>query len=162
MAAFTSGQIAALNTTAKGICLNKIIQVLIDLDLEDVTTKWYFMRQPWVSEIGSYPCGVVSEFRGSMNDREGVIGLSDTHFRYIVALARAANFDHQNNAELMFEWDEAIRRAFRKLHPDWLTAEAGIRMAGVTITEGESFLDEAFRKQADAMYFLVDVHVRET
>jgi len=160
--AFTAGQITALNSTAKGVVLNGIIQKLIDLDLTGVAGRWYFMRQPWISEIGLYPAGCVSEFRGSMSDREGVIGKADTHFRYIIALARASNFDHQVGAEDMLEWDQAIRRAFRKQTEDWLNTIAGIYMVQMSITEGEIFMDEAFRKQCDAFYSLVDVHVRES
>ena len=160
--ALASGPISALDSTTKGVIWNKIVQNLIAANLNGIGERWYILKQPWISQVKLYPCGVVSEYRGSYNDREGVIGQAETRFRFIIAAARAGNYGHQSDVDIMLEWDQAIRRLFRKQHPPWLDSDAAAGMSGgVTITEGESFIPAPFREGVDALFFMVEAWIRE-
>lgn len=165
MAALTIGQLSALDSTARGVCANQIIQTLIDLNLTGPGDRWYFMRVPHLTAIHksgvNYPLGCVSPWRGSLPDQQGALNRATTTFRYVVGLARSAQFDYQNDADKLMEWDQSIRRAFRKTKPNWLGSEAGVRMKNVTVSDGEAFIAEEFRKGVDAMYYIVDVMVEE-
>ncbi len=159
MAAFTAGQLAALNSYTEGLVWNGLTQALIDLNLTGIAGEWYIGKLPWLSELGPNK-GIVANFDWSPV-AGGATNRARMRFSFIVAAMRGSNLDNQNDIATMLDWTQTIRRGLHRAQPDWLAGDASARIAKIEVTEGRKFVDEAFRKMTDAFFFLIAVEADE-
>ncbi len=159
MAAFTAGQISALDSYTEGLVWNGLTQALIDLSLTGITTRWYIGKLAWLTDITA-PCGIVANYDWAFASG-GAVSRNKIRFRFIVAGQRASNLDNQNDIATMLDWTQKIRRKLHRAAATWVTSDAVARNSVVEIEEGRKFVDEAFRKMTDAFFFVVSVTVDE-
>lgn len=106
------------------------------------------------------PCVVVSPGSETVDDRGGTNESDDTTYRVIVTLARAATRELDGDrtvARQRAEWRDAVRRAFVNKR---ITID-GACWVRSTITAGEPMVPEAWRRQYDAQYWVLQFTLRE-
>ena len=149
---------ASLMGSVFGECLVGVAMVLQDLALKEIGQNVNIRKRPWDKEL-EVPYAIVSPATDTSANAEGSIGQQDVHYRIMVALVRASNQDLVKGLGLELEWRQKIERRFRKQIP--FTIENG-GVQNCSIAAGEPFIPEAFLRNVDAQYLLIDLHVKET
>jgi len=161
--AITSGVLSALETTAQGEILNRIVTQMITLDVTSIKTRVYVLERVMdfsLIEDLSFPIMTVSIAPELASDFEGPVNTSTVHYPVLVAIIWGGDRGQRDTWAERLEQRQAVARDFRKTRPVWAEM-VNCSVKKTTVKSGEPYIDEAIRKSLDAQYWLVDVQVTE-
>jgi len=153
------GTVTSLESSVYGQVINRTITAIEGLSLVDITTRVHFRKLPYDKDI-TYPACIISPAPETSRDSEGPVGQPVVHYRVMVSIIRASNRDLVNGASTELLWREQVRQKFQKTKPDF-AAIVGATFRKTTVVSGEPFIKDAFLKNLDAQFLLLDIEVSE-
>lgn len=158
MAEALTGTWASLTTSSFGECINGVVTAIQGASLAEITTNVAIRKRPWDKQLAAPYC-IVSPANDTHPVGEGLVNKKTVHYRIMVALVRASNQGLTEGLAIELLWRQQVTDLFDKLIPFSIT---GGQVITSSVTAGEPFIPEAFLKNLDAQYLLVDVEVRRT
>lgn len=149
---------AELADSSKGQFKLALVEDLQAMALEGIGSNWHARRFPWLQGNETAPIGFVCDAAERIQ-REGMIGLNDIRYRFIVAMIIAANGELTEGMGTPDLWRELV---FRRYHRT--TALRAYAVDGLMGTEVEQGIPRDaglfVNKNYDAQYMTINARFR--
>jgi len=161
MPAAKYGTVAELESSVAGACLNRTVTTIAGLSIPEFPlSKIHIRSMSWDKDLVA-PFIIIRPAPETHNPSEGPVGQAVNHYREMITIASAGDRDLIEGMADALLWREKIERPFKKTKPNWANLVNGAHMRKTSVLPGEPFMNDAFYRNVNAQFLLIDVEVQE-